>query len=281
VRDPRDVALSLAHVPFGAASVVADLVNVAGQMRRADTLVRRDPRTTSVRFEDLLADPTSVMRQVCDAVGVPFDPAMIERRGAEGIAAPHEWWKAKAAEPLDPSRAGGWRTTMDPAVQRFAAIQLRDALRAHGYPDARDPRRTVAIVPLVDQFPVNHEALLLALAADDTALADPHPRTPDALASADDLVFWGQPGQLGLDLGRTAADRTVGIVRLAALLAARRAYGRPATWIRRNTTWPARSGHPVETATASLLRALARKVKPGAIADIFGVQVDAPGSTDE
>lgn len=34
VRDPRDVALSLARVPFGAASVVADLAGVATQMRR-------------------------------------------------------------------------------------------------------------------------------------------------------------------------------------------------------------------------------------------------------
>lgn len=61
-----------------------------------------------------MADPTAVMRRVCAVVDVPFDPAMIEREGAEEIAAPHEWWKAKAAEPLDPSRAGGWRTQIVP-----------------------------------------------------------------------------------------------------------------------------------------------------------------------
>ena len=281
VRDPRDVALSLARVPFGAPSVVADLVGVATQMRRAEALVGRDPHTITVRFEDLLAEPVAVMRRVCAVVDVPFDPAMIERQGAEGIAAPHEWWKAKAAEPLDPSRAGGWRTAMDPAVQRFAALHLRHALRTHGYPDARDPVRSVAIVPFVDQFPVHHEGLLLALAAADAAIADPFPRTPMALAAADDLVFWGQPGQLGLDLGASAEERTVGIARLATLLAARRAHGRPATWVRRNTSWLSRPGHPVEEATASLLRALARKAKPGAIGDVLGVQVSASGSTHE
>lgn len=281
VRDPRDVALSLARVPFGAASVVADLVGVATQMRRSDALADADPQTVTVRFEDLLRDPVAVLRRVCAVVDVPFEPAMIERRGAEGIAAPHEWWKAKAAEPLDPSRAGGWRSAMDPAVQRFAALHLRHALRAHGYPDARDPVRTVAIVPFVDQFPVHHEALLLALAAADAAIADPFPRTPTALAAADDLVFWGQPGQLGLDLGATAEERTAGIARLAALLAARRAYGRPATWVRRNTSWPSRPGHPVEKATASLLRALARKEKPGTLAAVLGVQVAGSGTTHE
>lgn len=119
-------------------------------------------------------------------------------------------------------------------------------------------------MPFVSQFPIHHEALLLALAAADTAIADPFPRTPEALAAADDLIFWGQPGQLGLDLGATAEERTLGIVRLAALLAARRAYGRPAAWVRRATSWPSRPDHPVEKATASLLRALARKAKPGA-----------------
>lgn len=280
VRDPRDVALSLARVPFGAASVVADLVGVASQMRRSDLLASRDPHTITVRFEDLLADPTAVLRRVCAVVDVPFDPAMIEREGAEGIAAPHEWWKAKAAEPLDRSRAGGWRTAMDPAVQRFAALHLRDALRTHGYPDAREPVRTVAVVPFVGQFPVHHEALLLALAAADVAIADPVPRTPTALAAADDLVFWGQPGQLGLDLGATAGERTLGIARLAMLLAARRAHGRPAIWVRRTTSWPSRPDHPVEKATASLLRALARKARPGALGDMLGVRVAAPDTTD-
>ncbi len=281
VRDPRDVALSLARVPFGTSSLVANLAHVANQMHRSEALVARDPQTMTVRFEDLIANPVAVLHRVCAVADVPFDPAMIERRGAEGIAAPHEWWKAKAAEPLDPSRAGGWRTEMDPAVQRFAALHLRDALRTHGYPDARDPVRTVAVVPFTVQFPVHQESLLLALAAADVAVADPFPRTPAQLAAPDALVFWGQPGQLAVDAGRTAQERTIGIARLAVMLAARRVSGRPAAWIRRTTTWPSRSDHPVERATASLLRAFARKAKPGAIGDVLGVGSAASGTTPE
>ena len=282
VRDPRDVALSLTKVPFGAQSVVANLVDINGQMRRAEALVARDPHTITVRFEDLLADPAGVLRRVCAVIDVPFEPAMIDRRdSADAIAAPHEVWKLKAGQPIDPSRAGGWRSEMDPAVQRFAALLLRDTLRTHGYPDARDPLRTFAVVPLTDQFPVRQESLLLALAAQDTALVDPFPRTPDALAAADDLVFWGQPGQLGLDLGATAEARTLGIAHLTAVLAARRATGRPAAWVRRNTSWPARPGHPVETATAALLRAFARKLKAGQLDALLGVDSGATGSPDE
>jgi hypothetical protein len=282
VRDPRDVALSLSKVPFGARSLVGDVVNVAGQMRRAVELVARDAHTITVRFEDLLADPAGVLRRVCAVIDVPFDPAMIERRdSAASIAVPGEWWKQKAAEPIDRSRAGGWRTQMPADVQRFAAIQLRDLLREHGYPDARDPRRTVAVVPLTEGFPNRNEALLLALAADDVALADPFPRTPAALAAVDQLIFWGQPGQLGLDLGVTAERRLERIVRLALLLAARRLSGPPATWIRRKTSWPERPEHPAEIAAATLLKIFARPAKWQQAGAVLGIAGDVTGSPDE
>lgn len=282
VRDPRDVALSLAKVPFGNQTLTADVLQVAGQLRRADALAARDARTITVRFEDLLSDPAGVLRRVCAVIDVPYDPAMIDRRdSAAAIAAPHEWWKAKAAEPIDRSRAGGWRTDMPADVQRFAALQLRDVLRAHGYPDARDPSRRIAIVPLTDRFPVHQEGLLLALAAQDAAIVDPFPRTPAALAAAEDLVFWGLPGQLGLDLGRTAEERTAGIAQLATLLAHRRLTGRPAIWVRRKTAWPERPDHPVEIATARLLQAFARGVTWRDIGSALGVAGDVTGSTDE
>jgi hypothetical protein len=282
VRDPRDVALSLVQVPFGSDSVVVNLTNVTGQERQAAALIARDPHTITVRFEDLVADPHGVLRRVCAVVDVPFDPAMIDRRdGAESIAAPHEWWKRKAAEPLDPSRAGGWRTAMEPPVQRFAALHCRDMLRAHGYPDACDPVRSVAIVPLGDQVAIKHEGLLLALAAQGAVVAEPAPRTPAELARHDDLVFWGNPGQLGLRAGRTALERTAGIARLATLLVARRVTGRGPIWVRRHTNWVERPGDPIERVAANLLRGLARTIKPAALPGLLGLPPADPGSPDE
>jgi hypothetical protein len=282
VRDPRDVALSLSKVPFGNQTLVADVLGVGDQMREADALAARDAGTITVRFEDLLADPAGVLRRVCVVIDVPYDPSMVERRdSAAAIAAPHEWWKAKAAEPIDRSRAGAWRTEMAPEVQRFANLQLRDVLRAHGYPDGEEPTRQVAIVPLTDRFPVNHQALLLALAARGTAVMDPFPRTPAELATADDLVFWGIPGQIPVDAGRTPGERTFGLVALAGLLVRRRLTGRPALWVRRKTPWPERPGLPVQAVTARLLRVLARTVPYRGFGAALGVAGDLTGSTDE
>jgi hypothetical protein len=282
VRDPRDVALSLSKVPFGSQTLAADVLGVGSQMRRGDTLAARDAGTIEVRYEDLLSDPSRVLRRVCTVIDVPYDPSMVERRdSAAAIAAPHEWWKAKAAEPIDRSRAGAWRTEMPAEVQRFANLQLRDVLRAHGYPDAEEPARQVAIVPLTDRFPVNHDQLLLALAAKGTSVMDPFPRTPAELAAADDLVLWGVPGQIPVDLGRTAGERTLGLVAFAGLLVRRRLAGRPAIWVRRKTPWPERPDLPVQAVASRLLKVLARTVPYRAFGAALGVAGDVTGSPDE
>lgn len=282
VRDPRDVAVSLSKVPFGNQALLADVLGVGAQMREADALAARDAGTITVRFEDLLADPAGVLRRVCVVVDVPYDPSMVERRdSAAAIAAPHEWWKAKAAEPIDPSRAGAWRAEMAPEVQRFANLQLRDVLRTHGYPGAEEPTRQVAVVPLTDRFPVNHEPLLLALAARGTALIDPYPATPADLAAADDLVFWGIPGQIPIDVGRTAGQRTLGLVAFAGLLVRRRLSGRSAIWVRRKTPVPERPGQPVQAVVARLLKVLARTMPYRGFGAALGVAGDVTGSTDE
>lgn len=282
VRDPRDVALSLAKVPFAGTSLAGHLGLAARNEREAAPFLARDPRALTIRYEDLVHDPGPVLERVCAFLGVAYLPAMVQRtEGVEGIAAPHETWKRKAAEPLDPSRIHAWRRDMDPATQRFAALHCRALLRAHGYEGARDPASTVAIVPIGDLEAARIEGVLLALATQDTALADPVPLTPAALGDQQDIVFWGSPDQLGLQLGRGAFARTIGIARLAVLLARRRLRGRSAIWVHRHTTWPARPADTAGIVASALLRVLARSGKPGDLPALLGLPDAAPGRPDE
>ncbi len=282
VRDPRDVALSMQKVPFARDTLTAALGDIEAMERQADLLLRADPRTVTIRYEDLLADPEATLRTVGDAAGLAWDPAMLERRAdAASIAAPHEWWKAKAGEPLDPSRIGVWRREMDPAAARYAAIHLRDHLRAHGYEGAEDPVATIAVVPVGRRLAVRFEPIVLACAAAGIDLPEPAPRQPAELGRCERILFWGQPGQIGLDLGSGAAERTVALARLALLLAGRRLRGRPALWVRRQSTMPANPGDPGERATARLLRLLARTVRPQEVTPALGLPHVALGGAEE
>ena len=87
IRDGRDVALSYLDTDFGASS----LPEAAVQWRRFVRKGRRSGarvgahRYQEVRYEDLVADPDTVLRSLCEFIDLPFDPSMLryhERAGS-------------------------------------------------------------------------------------------------------------------------------------------------------------------------------------------------------
>ena len=260
VRDPRDVALSASRVPFADQSVVVNLCLCARQDRIAREFFATDGNSHVLRFEDLLADPQAVLERLCRFLGESYDPVMVARPdAATGLAADHEWWKQKAAEPLDPSRAGAWRGEMSEAQQRVASLVCREQLEIFGYEGARQPSRAVALVPLGDIVASKVEALVTGLAAHDAVIAEPPPLSVGELGGYRDLVFWGLRDQLGLSLGTSPFQQTLNLVRLAALLSIRRLTRRPAWWVARRTQTPPRH-RPADRVASRLVQALSRRV---------------------
>lgn len=114
VRDPRDVHLSLLHVPWNAGNAF----NHALQWRQYQwaasyyhKLYRDDFH--QIRFEDLVQNPADTMNSVCQWLHWPFEPAMLERYRAEQLFDPiREPWKHRAATPIDSRNMEKWRTQM-------------------------------------------------------------------------------------------------------------------------------------------------------------------------
>ncbi|HEV8054365.1 MAG TPA: sulfotransferase, partial [Candidatus Limnocylindrales bacterium] len=164
VRDPRAAALSMTRVPFASDSLLVNLYSIERADAAAEPHLRQDRWLLTVRFEDLVRDPTEELRRVCDFVGEPFDERMLSERDATALTAGHEWWKQKASEAPDTSRVEAWKTEMSADDQRAAAVICHDMLVRHGYPGAVEPRATVIVEP--DGFVARHEdaARRLALA---------------------------------------------------------------------------------------------------------------------
>jgi hypothetical protein len=275
VRDPRDAAVSLTRVPFGAESMVTNLALLARLDERSAAFFRTSPAALTLRYEDLVREPERELRRVCDAVGVAFDPLMLDERARSAdLAASHEWWKTDVTRPLDPSRAGGWHTAMPEPVQRYAALNLAGFLAEHGYEGARDAARRLAIVPAADSLAARHEAMLLRLAASDVAVARPVPRGVRDLARHRDLVFFGVAGQLDPVPDATPARRAWSITALGALLAWRRLVGRPVAWVPRLSLLRRRSRDPGERVVARLLRLFAQRIEADAIPGLVGLAGD-------
>jgi len=140
VRDGRDVALSYRSVAWGPETVEdAALLwrRRVGAGRRAGRRLGPD-RYREVRYEDLVAEPERVARELCAFVDLAWDDAMLRypARAGEVIAATR-FPEAHDRLRLPPTPGlRDWRTQM-PAddVARFEAIAGPE-LKAHGYETA-------------------------------------------------------------------------------------------------------------------------------------------------
>ena len=148
IRDGRDVALSLVAVHFGPENVAEAAEKWSSEIARARRQAPSLPHYTEVRYEDLIADPEPVLRQICEATDLPWDDAMLDyqERAGERIAeivrdfgkeeaeavpadvrAAHQ---ANVSKPLQ-NRAARWRTEMaadDLAVFERIAGPMLDEL---------------------------------------------------------------------------------------------------------------------------------------------------------
>jgi hypothetical protein len=278
VRDPRDAAVSLTRVPFGTSSLLTNL-SVLGRMNEAAAgFYRRDRRSLTLRYEDLVADPERELRRVCEHIGEGFSTAMLDGRGeVTGVAAEHEWWKGDVTGPLDPTRSGRWVDEMPPEVQRYAALNLGGFLAEHGYGEAATPRARLAIVPAGDALAARYDDTLLRLSSTGVAVARPVPRGIGQLRGEAPLVFFGVVGQLDPDRSRPAAARVAALAALTALLVERRLQGRPVIWVRRLSLIRRHPRDAGERVVALLLRALAR---PAGASELPGLVAGVPRDRD-
>ncbi len=261
VRDPRDVALSLAQVPFAKDSVVGNLVRVDRDDRASRERIASDPRALTLRYEDLVTEPEQELRRICGFIGEAYEPGMLDARGTAGVvAAQHEWWKESVAGPLNSRSVGRWQRQMSTDARRFAALHLAGYLREHDYDGAAEPKGEVAVLPGADAVGPKNEALLLELARRDLVVARPAPDTPSAQHRQRHLLFLGVKGQLDPTRGQPVTRRVLGAGMLGLGLVVRRLQGRPVLWVRRATLREPRLKDPAERLLALLLRLLARDV---------------------
>lgn len=123
VRDGRDVALSLQRMTWRKADLVEALAWWARRMRAAQRAlaVLPDGWHMTVRYEDLVLEPSATMRSVVEFCGIEDDFGF---------------------EPFKTS-VDRWKTAMPTAVQEHALAEYGDLLEAYGYELAVHPNAAV------------------------------------------------------------------------------------------------------------------------------------------
>lgn len=142
VRDGRDVAVSCLTPPFSDEHDMGGVYEVA--LRWQDAMRRGtearallgDRRYREVRYEDLTADPERELRGLCDWLGEPFDPAMLEfhRSSKKEIPRSEQAVHPRLGQAVDRKRVERWRhDAPDGMVAAFEGVAGRE-LEQRGYP---------------------------------------------------------------------------------------------------------------------------------------------------
>lgn len=91
-RDPADVCRSIVRAARKAAWFARpgmDLRAILGYRRmkqEADKLVQRGAPIYQLQYDDLVGDPVRTLTEICDFIGIPFDPKMASLEGADRSA---------------------------------------------------------------------------------------------------------------------------------------------------------------------------------------------------
>lgn len=112
VRDYRDNVLSYRNVPFDLSNVAALADRWNDYNARIVAAAKRSPgRFHRVRFEDLVADPASTLRDICGFLGVAWDEKYLERNRNDREVPE---WHRHLAKPIDANLAGRWQNSFSP-----------------------------------------------------------------------------------------------------------------------------------------------------------------------
>lgn len=98
---------------------------------RLDATYRRQlgDRYRLVRFEDLVREPEPVLRAVCELIGVPFDPALLQ---VDVVGSSFEEQR-HATRGFDPGIAERWRAHVGPIARAWFRLVLGGQLAERGY----------------------------------------------------------------------------------------------------------------------------------------------------
>lgn len=141
LRDPRDISLSLRKVPWSSNNIFHHAWHWKQYVRLSNRYaLQYKEHYLEVKYEDLLSNPTKVVRSICNFLNLPFENQMLafHEKGALNFDPAREPWKKKAAQPLDPSNMMKWLRAMPPEEVKVAELLASKELKLMGYPVRHD-----------------------------------------------------------------------------------------------------------------------------------------------
>jgi hypothetical protein len=147
-RDPRDVAVSLTKVPWGAPSFPRALLFWKKFVEASEKFFCTDRNSYTLRYEDLISSPVKELQRLCQFIGEDFEETMLDTSfTGKQVNTQNVPWKEKASQPIDVSRISIWRNVLTNQENQFAEAFIGDHLEKYGYPRQESFRQLGEIYP--------------------------------------------------------------------------------------------------------------------------------------
>jgi hypothetical protein len=204
IRDGRDCVASLKEMTWYKRDInhaIATWAQAVDAGQRAAKMLGPSSYH-EMRYEDLVAEPETVLRDLCGFLGEEYDPAMTEPSRVAATAVPaQKHWHERTHGAVTTGRIRSWQRRLEPAEIALAESALASRMKQYGY-ELSDPgrpsaaqlaqyakvvaerHRTARMRALRDRWDRRHEPNPVA--------AQPLPNVPPARSSADDLRFSGR-----------------------------------------------------------------------------------------
>ena len=115
VRDPRDACMSMIRARFGPKNPFAAAAEWCGYLEKIRRIMARYPEidTVSIRYEDLLADPTGTLQRVCRIIGIEYAESMLRFYEEKNLYDTDHVNRINLQQPIIKENAGKWRVDTD------------------------------------------------------------------------------------------------------------------------------------------------------------------------
>jgi hypothetical protein len=136
VRDGRDVALSVARMPFGPNNAWAAASWWARGIRAGERAQAAHPdHVRTVRYEDLASRPRELVPPICEFLGLAFEEEMLalERADRSRVVADQRGWFPTLFDGIHGKALGRWRSEMSRRDQELFVELAGAELERHGY----------------------------------------------------------------------------------------------------------------------------------------------------
>lgn len=135
VRDPRDVCASLFTVPWGRKSAIANAELWVSLIQAAER-GEGNPRYRRVRYEDLVAEPEQVLREISQFIGEEFDPGMLSTSPVSTADKP---WFMRSHDAISRDRLQTWKGQLSQEDVRLIEAGAGGLMQKMGYPLTLSP----------------------------------------------------------------------------------------------------------------------------------------------